>query len=272
LGVLNAATYTPVLIIDHTFVSTFRNPVGNTFVNIGDFTGATAKDNYLQIDCAGGNNFAILRFTVNGSPSSDLRVSTAAGSTQLTVAGTVLTEWKPGGTDFHGYLNVIQTSAGNAAIGGNFTGGGYGIIIKALDLFSTAYFAAWSKSDGSFIGSVTRVGTTDAVAYNTTSDGRIKENIRDFTGEDSGKLIDGLRPRWFDWKSGGEGAVGFIAQEEAAVDPVLSRIGAVTVGDANPFEVTKLWQRNDSALVPILVAELKSMRSRLQLLEATHSQ
>jgi hypothetical protein len=61
--------------------------------------------------------------------------------------------------------------------------------------------------------------------------------------------------------------VGFIAQEEAAVDPVLVRIGAVTVGDSDPSEVTSQWQRSDSALIPILVAEIKALRARVAALE-----
>lgn len=108
--------------------------------------------------------------------------------------------------------------------------------------------------------------------FNTSSDARLKENIRDFT--DSGPIIDRLRPRLFDWKptegnrQGSKDSVGFVAQEENAVDPVLARIGAVTVGDDDPATITKQWQRSDQALVPILVAELKSERARLAAAEA----
>ena len=62
--------------------------------------------------------------------------------------------------------------------------------------------------------------------------------------------------------------VGFVAQEINAADPVFAKIGAVTVGDDDPDVITKQWQRSDTALIPMLVAELQSLRIRLAALEA----
>ena len=42
-----------------------------------------------------------------------------------------------------------------------------------------------------------------------------------------------------------------------------------TAGDYNPDTITKQWQRSDSTLVPILVAELKSLRLRARTQEET---
>ena len=136
---------------------------------------------------------------------------------------------------------------------------------------SGALFITFQKSDGTTIGSISRVTTTDVVAYNTTSDARLKENVRDFTASDSARIIDGLKPRWFDWKASdenGKDIIGFIAQEEAAVEPALVRTGAVTVGDDNPDTVSKQWAVDSSKLVPILVAELQSLRARVAALES----
>jgi len=144
-----------------------------------------------------------------------------------------------------------------------------GIDISDSSDTSSAVFAAWRNGSGSVIGSISRVTTTNAVAYNTTSDGRLKENLRDFT--DSGRLIDSLKPRVFDWKNSdenGKNVVGFVAQEEHAADPIFAHIGAVSVGDEDSETITKQWQRSDSALIPILVAELKSVRARLASLES----
>jgi len=120
------------------------------------------------------------------------------------------------------------------------------------------------------IGNITRITTTNAISYNTTSDSRLKENFRDFT--DSGRLIDALKPRVFDWKGDtngdGKNVIGFVAQEEHAADPIFAHIGAVSVGDDDPTIITKQWQRSDSALIPILVAELQSLRKRLAALES----
>jgi len=136
---------------------------------------------------------------------------------------------------------------------------------------SGATFCLFRNSASTPIGSITRVTTTNAIQVNYTSDRRLKHNIRNFT--DSGSLIDGLRPVRFDW-NGDEtnddlkDAIGFIAQETHASSPVFARIGAVSVGDEDPNTVTKQWQRSDTALIPILVAELQSLRKRLAVLES----
>jgi hypothetical protein len=75
----------------------------------------------------------------------------------------------------------------------------------------------------------------------------------------------------FDWKNSdenGKNVVGFVAQEEHAADPIFAHIGAVSVGDEDPETITKQWQRSDSALIPILVAELKALRQRVAALES----
>jgi hypothetical protein len=169
---------------------------------------------------------------------------------------------------------VISKGTGNSTSGNikiNYAGSGasLGISICETTDNSGTFFVAFQKSTGADIGSISRVTTTDAVVYNTTSDGRLKENFRDFT--DSGRLIDSLKPRVFDWKNSdenGKNVVGFIAQEEHAADPIFAHIGAVSVGDEDPETITKQWQRSDSALIPILVAELKSVRARLAALES----
>jgi hypothetical protein len=166
--------------------------------------------------------------------------------------------------------NVIAFSdsvTGNSAFESTFNGTSRnGLDLADSTDTSGVFFSVFRKASGATIGSIIRVGTTDAVAFNESSDARLKTNVRDFT--DSGRLIDSLRPVVYDWKSGGTDVIGFIAQEENAADPAFARIGAVTVGDDDPDTITKAWQRSDSKLVPILVAELKALRKRVAELEA----
>jgi len=203
----------------------------------------------------------------------------------------------------------LTTTNGITSVFNNGTA--QGINIRETTDATNANFVVFRKANSTGIGSITRVTTTDAVAYNTTSDGRLKTNIRDFTAADAARIIDGLRPRWFDWKSGdltesveetidtgkkdkdgkaitekrqknqkvkdaarvaqhiadNKSIIGFIAQEEAAVDPALVRAGAVTVGDDDPTTISRQWARSDAALVPVVVAELKSLRARVAELE-----
>ena len=156
----------------------------------------------------------------------------------------------------------------NSVLGASFGSSIAGASLRSSDDASGVTFQAFRKANNTVIGSISRVTTTDAVVYNTTSDGRLKENLRDFT--DSGRLIDSLKPRVFDWKNSdenGKNVIGFIAQEEHAADPIFAHIGAVSVGDEDPETITKQWQRSDSALIPILVAELKALRQRVAALE-----
>jgi hypothetical protein len=174
-----------------------------------------------------------------------------------------------GGVAVTGTTTTIAASTA-AAFNGNFSGsGGRGIDLLDTSDTSGGVYAQFRNSTAGGTGSITRVTTTNAVTYNTTSDARLKENLRDFT--DSGRLIDSLKPRVFDWKNSdenGKNVIGFIAQEEHAADPMFAHIGAVSVGDEDPETITKQWQRSDSALIPILVAELKALRQRVAALES----
>jgi len=113
------------------------------------------------------------------------------------------------------------------------------------------------RESGTERGSITSDGAN--TAYNTSSDARLKTNIRDYS---PGALIDSLQPRIFDWKSGQKDSIGFVAQELHAVYPQ-----AVTAGDDGE-EIEQSWGVDFSKLVPLLVAEVKSLRARVARLES----
>jgi hypothetical protein len=226
----------------------------------------------IKSNQGGGNFGGFLQFTdgatnsatIKSVASGELRVATL-GSDRIFISSTGLA-----------VTGTISQGTGNSTKGAlkiNYAGSGssFGASICETTDNSGTYFIEFQKSTGAGIGAITRVTTTDAVVYNTTSDGRLKENLRDFT--DSGRLIDSLKPRVFDWKNSdenGKNVVGFIAQEEHAADPIFAHIGAVSVGDEDPETITKQWQRSDSALIPILVAELKALRQRVAALEKSN--
>jgi len=106
-------------------------------------------------------------------------------------------------------------------------------------------------------GGINTTGST--TAFNTTSDARLKTNVREISN--SGSLIDAIRPVLHDWKTGETNSYGFLAQELVQVFP-----RAVTPGDSDS-EVTKPWGVDMSKLIPVLVAEIQSLRSRVEELE-----
>jgi predicted outer membrane repeat protein len=107
-------------------------------------------------------------------------------------------------------------------------------------------------------GGINTTGST--TAFNTTSDARLKTNLRQIAN--SGSIIDAIRPVLHDWKTGETDSYGFLAQELIEVFP-----RAVTAGD-NDSEVSKPWGVDMSKLIPVLVAEIKSMRARIAALES----
>lgn len=170
-----------------------------------------------------------------------------------------------GSATFSGQVNSgTSTSSGyNNNYNTQLEGGAGRIIINKDSASSSGTLFAGFGRGGNGLGSITQDGTT-GVLYNTTSDARLKENVRDVTN--SGAIIDGLKPRVFDWKNHGDkDRFGFLAQEVHAVFPQ-----AVKKGDDGE-EVTDAWAMDAAKLVPVLVAELKALRARVAALEAARN-
>jgi hypothetical protein len=267
LAVTGALSSTGTITSTSTGRNAFSGAIQVTGANPTNVAASTILDNSsgdARIICYGLNTSTRGTFTMLGISSDGSLNSTyfTANSTGVAVTGALSAT---------GVILANGETTGNSAapLSSAFTNAQNGVSIRSSDDASGVVFVRFRKSNAGTLGSIERVGTTDAVAYYTTSDGRLKENVRDFT--DSGRLIDSLKPRVFDWKNSdenGKNVVGFIAQEEHAADPIFAHIGAVSVGDEDPDTITKQWQRSDSALIPILVAELKSVRARLAALES----
>ena len=96
-----------------------------------------------------------------------------------------------------------------------------------------------------------------ATSYNTSSDERLKENIVDAPSASTD--VDAIKVRSFDWKSdGSHQKYGMIAQELKTVAPE-----AVSAPE-DPDEILGV---DYSKLVPMLVKEIQSLRSRVAELE-----
>jgi len=115
------------------------------------------------------------------------------------------------------------------------------------------------------IGSISQNGTT-AVAYNTSSDYRLKDNPQPLTN--SGAFIDALQPKTWNWKADGTKGVGFIAHEVQEVSPGTV-VGAKDAVDADGKPVMQAMEYGSAEFIANIVAELQSLRARVAELEAS---
>jgi hypothetical protein len=154
--------------------------------------------------------------------------------------------------DTSGNLLVGGTTVTNSAKMEAFFSGATSNGIVSNDTSSTAsttYFMC--SNNGTNIGSITRVASTSAVSYNTTSDQRLKSNI-----EDAAPVIDKLmsvQVRQYDWTEGDlHQDYGFVAQE---LEPILS--GIVSKGKTEE----DMWQMDYSRLTPHLVKAIQEQQA-----------
>ena len=106
---------------------------------------------------------------------------------------------------------------------------------------------------------VGKIETTTAPATNyvSASDARLKENISD--AADAGSKIDQIQVRQFDWKGdNSHQAYGLIAQELESIAP-----NAVST----PAGADEMLGIDPGKLVPMLIKEIQSLRSRVSALE-----
>jgi hypothetical protein len=168
----------------------------------------------------------------------------------------------------NGVLNATLDASGNLLVGttsgtlfriiSSFlsSSGNGGIQLIDSQSNNTAVFANFSNGTGT-LGSITN-NNNAGVLYNVTSDKRLKENILD--SESASSLIDSLQVRQFDWKvNNSHQRYGFIAQELVTVVPEAVY---------QPTNSDEMMAVDYSKLVPLLIKEIQSLRTRVQTLEA----
>jgi hypothetical protein len=170
--------------------------------------------------------------------------------------------------DSSGNLLVGTTSGtGNRldVVGGGMRVSASGTSFNLLEIQDTvnqsgATYVQFLNSAGGNIGNITRVTTTNAVTYNTTSDYRLKTVTGAVTGQ--GERIDALKPIDYLWTEGGQQARGFLAHEFQTVYP-SSVTGDKDAVDAKGNPKYQAMQAATSEVIADLVAEIQSLRQRL---------
>ena len=238
---------------------------GQVFLQLAN-TGGT---HYIGLENSTGSAFgatayALVRLAPFGRVIQDLvngAVITTTSSTGLAVTGIL---GGSGTTYISAGTSATAPGSGNTTTGATLDGG-LGIVYGSRSSDASGVFN--TNADGTLIGwnrSGSRVGsisvTTTATAYNTSSDERLKLNFRPI--QNSGQILDALEPSLFDWKSGEKDTYGFGAQRTYRVFPQM-----VSKGDDDPNTITRQWSIDPSKLVPVLTAELQSLRARVAHLE-----
>jgi hypothetical protein len=138
-----------------------------------------------------------------------------------------------------------------------------GLGIRDNNDTSGTTFAVFRNSTNGICGSVTRVTTTNAVNYNTSSDYRLKENVAPIA--DGLQRTLQLKPVSFDWIDSSESSEGFIAHEVAEVFPhAVSGIKDDIDENGQP----KYQGVDYGKITPILAAAIKELNAKVEALEA----
>lgn len=207
----------------------------------------------------------------------------SSGSTRIISAGANSSTY--GQIQFYG----ANASVANAVLYGMFDGSGNFLVGTTSSSVPSGYAFQWIQTvgggaarfchstaavsgdqfvgffyNGTGIGSITQNGTT-AVAYNTSSDYRLKANPQPLTG--SGEFIDALQPKTWEWTADGSKGVGFIAHEVQAVSPTTVT-GEKDAVDAEGKPVYQSMEYGSAEFIANIIAELQSLRKRCAALEA----
>jgi hypothetical protein len=114
-------------------------------------------------------------------------------------------------------------------------------------------YAAFANSSGGFTGTITQAAF--GASYNTTSDYRLKEDLKPIKGLE---LISKIKVYDFKWKDHTDRMDGVIAHELQEVVPY-----AVT----GKKDAEEMQQVDYSKLVPILIQSIKELTERIKILE-----
>lgn len=269
--------------LDNTIIGA-NTPAAGAFTNLNAIGTVTFSPNNANVTIAPtGNGAVVIGPTLLGNINNmTIGNSTpaAAAFTTITVTGATAPTngfYLPAANTVGisaGGVEIMQFTSGTALIG--FTSGIVGVtawlemtatggVKNAMAIGATSATTATAigfyNSGNGVVGSISF--STTATAFNTSSDKRIKTNVATYS--DSGTIIDGLSIKTFNWLTdpGAPQSIGILAQDAYAVyaDPI-------TVGDSNTGLVPgnagyQGWSVDYSKYVPIIIAELQSIRSRL---------
>jgi len=157
-------------------------------------------------------------------------------------------------TDGNGQLQWISGGSASGSTFDSLTVDGW-----IIDTQGTDWTLAPPNAAATPVVRVSTAGDLTAHSVTTISDRSLKENIYTLDAGRAAQLLQQLQPVRFTWKSTGQPAYGFVAQEVARIAPHL-----VQVQPQDGLHSIKTLE-----LVPLLVAEVQDLRRQLQDLRAS---
>ena len=197
-----------------------------------------------------------LQYTHDAGDGDDVMLIATAGSERLRISSTGRT-----------YINTTSPIDGNStvAIRGAFGASGCGVEIKHQgNQGSNRDFIRFYNVNSAEAGSIEHTSTT-AVAFQTSSDHRLKENIADIT--DGIERLKLLKPRKFSWIDDPELGLrdGFIAHEVSPVIPHCVSGEKDAVKEDGSIQTQTMEY---SQLTPLLTAALQEAIAEIETLKA----
>jgi hypothetical protein len=204
-----AATTTGGMTITNTSSGSSSTPLA--LRNVGTANGSGVQISFRGVTNASAeNDYAYFNMVADDTTAKtgSMRFSTANGSSPVERMR----------IDSSGNLEVGTTLAnsGIKLFPSFSSSGSSGININHVSTSASGEYYVVFQYNASVIGYISQNGTT-AVAYNTTSDYRLKQNIEPMTGALA--TVAQLKPVTYKWKTDGLDGQGFIAHELQAVVP-----------------------------------------------------
>ena len=157
------------------------------------------------------------------------------------------------------YKSEIKASSNGLSLYSTVAGTCLSVRVDSLYV-GVGYFANFFFGSSS-VGTITTNNTT--TAYNTSSDYRLKENVKPMTGGIA--TVAALKPVTYDWISNGSAGEGFIAHELQAVIPAAVTGEKDAVDDKGEIKPQGV---DFGKIVPHLVAAIQELTTRLAALES----
>jgi hypothetical protein len=268
----NGSGYIPKIIL------TDNNIVDATITMKG---GGTAATNYLSFGL--GSSYNILNVLENGnvgigttSPERQLHVVNSAKIESgiyfnNTLAGSGAFLWQEANESLRFGTNNTErmriTSGGDLIlaqggtyIGYCYTGGTYGMIIQNTSNNTSAtavLFRGWNNSTTGSIATYVNLTT-----YNTSSDYRLKEDLKEFTGLD---IVSKLKMYDFKWKEADWRMYGGLAHEIAEVVPYAVNGEKDAVDEEGNIKAQGV---DYSTLVPLLIKAIQEQQEQINQLKS----